>query len=56
MNTRILLLAALLYASLPAAGRSDELITLRYGQNAAGATGLSSLPLTLAQMWRRSTG
>jgi hypothetical protein len=29
---------------------------LRYGQNAAGATGLSSLPLTLAQMWRRSTG
>jgi len=45
MNTRILLLAALLCASLPAAGRSDELITLRYGQNAAGATGLSSLPL-----------
>jgi ABC-type nitrate/sulfonate/bicarbonate transport system substrate-binding protein len=49
MSTRILLLAALLCASLPAAGRSDELITLRYGQNAAGATGLSSLPLTLAQ-------
>jgi ABC-type nitrate/sulfonate/bicarbonate transport system substrate-binding protein len=49
MSSRILLLAALLCTSLPAAGRSDELITLRYGQNAAGATGLSSLPLTLAQ-------
>jgi ABC-type nitrate/sulfonate/bicarbonate transport system substrate-binding protein len=49
MNRRTPLLAALLCASLPAAGRGDELITLRYGQNAAGATGLSSLPLTLAQ-------
>jgi ABC-type nitrate/sulfonate/bicarbonate transport system substrate-binding protein len=28
--------------------RADELITLRYGQNAAGANGLSSLPLTVA--------
>jgi ABC-type nitrate/sulfonate/bicarbonate transport system substrate-binding protein len=49
MNRRILLLAALLAASLPGAAHSDELITLRYGQNAAGATGLSSLPLTVAQ-------
>jgi ABC-type nitrate/sulfonate/bicarbonate transport system substrate-binding protein len=29
--------------------RADELITLRYGQNAAGSNGLSSLPLTVAQ-------
>ncbi|HLH96661.1 MAG TPA: ABC transporter substrate-binding protein [Xanthobacteraceae bacterium] len=28
---------------------AEEPITLRYGQNAAGATGLSSLPLTVAQ-------
>ncbi len=47
MNTRILFLAALLCASLSPA-RGDELITLRYGQNAAGAGGLSSLPLTVA--------
>jgi ABC-type nitrate/sulfonate/bicarbonate transport system substrate-binding protein len=49
MNRRILLLAALLGAGLPGAARSEELITLRYGQNAAGASGLSSLPLTVAQ-------
>jgi ABC-type nitrate/sulfonate/bicarbonate transport system substrate-binding protein len=49
MIHRILLLAALLGASLPSAARCDELITLRYGQNAASATGLSSLPLTVAQ-------
>jgi ABC-type nitrate/sulfonate/bicarbonate transport system substrate-binding protein len=48
MNTRILLLAALMCAGLSPV-RSDELITLRYGQNAAGAGGLSSLPLTVAQ-------
>jgi NitT/TauT family transport system substrate-binding protein len=29
--------------------RGDELITLRYGQNAAGSNGPSSLPLTVAQ-------
>ena len=39
----------LLCASLPGAARSEEPITLRYGQNAAGANGLSSLPLTVAQ-------
>jgi ABC-type nitrate/sulfonate/bicarbonate transport system substrate-binding protein len=49
MNRRILSVAALLCAGLPGAARSDELITLRYGQNAAGAAGLSSLPLTVAQ-------
>jgi ABC-type nitrate/sulfonate/bicarbonate transport system substrate-binding protein len=49
MNNRILLLTALLCASLPGAARADEPIILRYGQNAAGAGGLSSLPLTLAQ-------
>jgi ABC-type nitrate/sulfonate/bicarbonate transport system substrate-binding protein len=48
MNHRFLLLAALL-ASLPGVARAEELITLRYGQNAAGANGLSSLPLTVAQ-------
>src|SRR5436305_1904583 len=31
------------------AARADEPITLRYGQNAAGTNGLSSLPLTVAQ-------
>jgi ABC-type nitrate/sulfonate/bicarbonate transport system substrate-binding protein len=49
MNYRILCIAALLCASLPGAVHGEELITLRYGQNAAGATGLSSLPLTVAQ-------
>jgi ABC-type nitrate/sulfonate/bicarbonate transport system substrate-binding protein len=49
MNHRILLLAALIGASLPGAGRGEELITLRYGQNSAGTAGLSSLPLTVAQ-------
>jgi ABC-type nitrate/sulfonate/bicarbonate transport system substrate-binding protein len=49
MFHRLLCITALLCASLPGAARSDELITLRYGQNAAGATGLSSLPLTVAQ-------
>jgi ABC-type nitrate/sulfonate/bicarbonate transport system substrate-binding protein len=49
MKYRILLLAALLGAGLPGAARSDEPVMLRYGQNAAGAAGLSSLPLTVAQ-------
>jgi ABC-type nitrate/sulfonate/bicarbonate transport system substrate-binding protein len=49
MNHRILLLAALLGAAPPSAARCADLITLRYGQNAAGANGLSSLPLTVAQ-------
>lgn len=47
---RFLLIGTLLAATLPALGaaRSAEPITLRYGQNAAGANGLSSLPLTVA--------
>ncbi len=53
MNHRILggalCAAVLLCVSLPGAARSEEPITLRYGQNAAGANGLSSLPFTLAQ-------
>ena len=49
MNHRILLLAALLCAAPPSAARCADLITLRYGQNAAGANGLSSLSLTVAQ-------
>ena len=49
MNRQVLLLATLLCASLPPAAHSADLITLRYGQNAAGANGLSSLPLTIAQ-------
>jgi ABC-type nitrate/sulfonate/bicarbonate transport system substrate-binding protein len=53
MNHRILrdtlCAAALLCASLPGAARSEEPVTLRYGQNAAGTNGLSSLPLTVAQ-------
>jgi NitT/TauT family transport system substrate-binding protein len=40
---------ALLIAAVPAVGHTEEPITLRYGQNAAGANGLSSLPLTVAQ-------
>jgi ABC-type nitrate/sulfonate/bicarbonate transport system substrate-binding protein len=48
MNRQILS-AAFLCASLAGAARGDELVTLRYGQNAAGASGLSSLPLTVAQ-------
>jgi ABC-type nitrate/sulfonate/bicarbonate transport system substrate-binding protein len=42
--------AALAAATVPALGtaRSAEPVTLRYGQNAAGANGLSSLPLTVA--------
>jgi ABC-type nitrate/sulfonate/bicarbonate transport system substrate-binding protein len=52
MNHRILLLTALLCSTLPGAARADDLITLRYGQNAAGANGLSSLPLTVAQRKR----
>jgi ABC-type nitrate/sulfonate/bicarbonate transport system substrate-binding protein len=48
MNRRTLFLAALIAASFATAARGEEPITLRYGQNAAGATGLSSLPLTVA--------
>src|SRR5713226_3023862 len=47
---RILLLAtALFYASLIDTANAAEMITLRYGQNAASAGGLSSLPLSVAE-------
>jgi ABC-type nitrate/sulfonate/bicarbonate transport system substrate-binding protein len=49
MNPRILLVAALFGVGFACAARGEEPITLRYGQNAAGASGLSSLPLTVAQ-------
>src|SRR6202790_4786616 len=49
MNRQILLLSALLCATMPAPAHGADLITLRYGQNAAGANGLSSLSLTVAQ-------
>jgi len=50
MNHRILLmLAALFGANLIDAAGAAEMITLRYGQNAASAGSLSSLPLTVAE-------
>jgi ABC-type nitrate/sulfonate/bicarbonate transport system substrate-binding protein len=50
MSKRCRMLAIALIAVLPALGiaQGAEPITLRYGQNAAGANGLSSLPLTVA--------
>src|SRR6266478_1515120 len=50
MNGRILFLGASLFcAGFIEAAYAAELITLRYGQNAASAGSLSSLPLTVAQ-------
>ena len=50
MNHRILTIAAALFcASLIETADAAELITLRYGQNAASAGSLSSLPLTIAE-------
>ena len=50
MQRRILSLAtALVWVSFIEAGYAAELITLRYGQNAASAGSLSSLPLTVAE-------
>jgi len=50
MNHRILsIVGALLCASLIEAAHAAEMITLRYGQNAASAGSLSSLPLTVAE-------
>jgi hypothetical protein len=48
MNRRILFFVASLYTSFIEAAYAAELITLRYGQNAASAGSLSSLPLTVA--------
>jgi len=49
MRALLPVVAALACASLAGLAHSEELITLRYGQNAAGSNGLSSLPLTVAQ-------
>jgi ABC-type nitrate/sulfonate/bicarbonate transport system substrate-binding protein len=49
MNRRILFFVASLYTSFIEAAYAAELITLRYGQNAASAGSLSSLPLTVAE-------
>jgi ABC-type nitrate/sulfonate/bicarbonate transport system substrate-binding protein len=49
MDRRIPLIAGALVAScLLAPASAQDLITLRYGQNAAGVSGLSSLPLNVA--------
>src|SRR6266478_4713201 len=50
MNGRILFLgASLFYTSFIEAAYAAELITLRYGQNAASAGSLSSLPVAVAE-------
>jgi len=50
MNQRIILIvSALICASIIDAAHAAEMITLRYGQNSASARSLSSLPLTVAE-------
>jgi ABC-type nitrate/sulfonate/bicarbonate transport system substrate-binding protein len=50
MSHRLLTIAAALLCVTPLeAGDAAEMITLRYGQNAASAGSLSSLPLTIAE-------
>ena len=50
MNRRILsLIGAFVFVSFIDVAHAAELITLRYGQNAASAGSLSSLPLTVAE-------
>jgi ABC-type nitrate/sulfonate/bicarbonate transport system substrate-binding protein len=49
MRALLSVVATLACAIFAGHARGEDLITLRYGQNAAGATGLSSLPLTVAQ-------
>src|SRR3954468_14088441 len=49
MKHRVLsLVAAILCTGFIGAAQSQDLLTLRYGQNAAGTSGLSSLPLNVA--------
>src|SRR5262249_47698553 len=43
------IVGALIGACISQAAQAQDLITLRYGQNAAGVGGLSSLPLNVAQ-------
>jgi ABC-type nitrate/sulfonate/bicarbonate transport system substrate-binding protein len=50
MNRRMaIIIAALFWPNFSNCAHSTELITLRYGQNAASAGSLSSLPLTVAE-------
>jgi ABC-type nitrate/sulfonate/bicarbonate transport system substrate-binding protein len=50
MNRRMaIIIAALFWTNFSNCADSTELITLRYGQNAASAGSLSSLPLTVAE-------
>ena len=49
IHTIFLAVGALLGASFPQVAHAQDLMTLRYGQNAAGTAGLSSLPLNVAQ-------
>jgi len=50
MKHRILLNLAALFCAYPiGVAGAAEMITLRYGQNAASAGSLSSLPLTVAE-------
>jgi ABC-type nitrate/sulfonate/bicarbonate transport system substrate-binding protein len=46
---RVIIIAALVWTNFSNCAYSTELITLRYGQNAASAGSLSSLPLTVAE-------
>src|SRR5262245_41755755 len=48
MKRAISVVGALISACIAQAATAQELITLRYGQNAAGISGLSSLPLNVA--------
>src|SRR5437867_2122700 len=49
MNRRMAIIIALFWTNFSNCVHSTELITLRYGQNAASAGSLSSLPLTVAE-------
>ena len=49
MNRRMAIIIALFWTNFSNCAHSTELITLRYGQNAASAGSLSSLPLTVAE-------
>jgi NitT/TauT family transport system substrate-binding protein len=49
MNRRMAIIIALFWTNFSNCAHSTERITLRYGQNAASAGSLSSLPLTVAE-------
>ena len=48
MKRAIAAVSALIGVCIAQAAPAQELVTLRYGQNAAGVSGLSSLPLNVA--------